>query len=344
MSEFSRIGIDTSKAVFTLHGIDAAGRPVLRVNLRRAQMIPFFRKLSPTIVALEACGSSHYWARELAALGHTVRLVPPQYVKPYIKRGKNDRNDAEAICEAAGRPGISFVAPKTVEQQAEGMVLKVRDTLVGQRTALINTVRGHAAEFGIIAAKGAKKIGALFSTIEQKADIPPAARDMFVLLRQQIDHIDARIAELDARLNASHKANPVSQRLATIPGVGPITALTLAIEVDPAQFESGRHLAAWTGLTPKEHSTGGKQRMGGISRAGNERLRILLVAGATSVIRVASKPGSRQMTGWLRALLARKPRKLAAVALANKMARIAWALMTSGSTYRRDATARATAA
>ena len=339
MSEFSRIGIDTSKAVFTLHGIDAAGRPVLRINLRRAQMIPFFRKLSPTIVALEACGSSHYWARELAALGHTVRLVPPQYVKPYIKRGKNDRNDAEAICEAAGRPGISFVAPKTVEQQAEGMVLKVRDTLVGQRTALINTVRGHAAEFGIIAAKGAKKIDVLFSTIEQNADIPPAAREMFVLLRQQIDHIDARIAELDARLNASHKANPVSQRLATIPGVGPITALTLAIEVDPAQFESGRHLAAWTGLTPKEHSTGGKQRMGGISRAGNERLRTLLVAGATSVIRVACKPGSRQTTEWLRALLARKPRKLAAVALANKMTRIAWALMTSGATYRRSATA-----
>ena len=202
MSEFSRIGIDTSKAVFTLHGIDAAGRPVLRINLRRAQMIPFFRKLSPTIVALEACGSSHYWARELAALGHTVRLVPPQYVKPYVKRGKNDRNDAEAICEAAGRPGISFVPIKTVKQQAEGMVLKVRDTLVGQRTALINTARGHAAEFGIIAAKGAKKIDVLFSTIEQNADIPPAAREMFVLLRQQIDHIDARIAELDARLNA----------------------------------------------------------------------------------------------------------------------------------------------
>jgi transposase len=343
MSEFTRIGIDTSKAVFTLHGIDAAGRPVLRINLRRAQMIPFFRKLRRTIVALEACGSSHYWARELVALGHTVRLVPPQYVKPYVKRGKNDRNDAEAICEAAGRPGISFVPVKTVEQQAEGMVLKVRDTLVGQRTALINTARGHAAEFGIIAAKGANKIDVLFSTIEQKADIPPPAGKMFVLLRQQIDHIDARIVELDARLNASHKANPVSQRLATIPGVGPITALTLAIEVDPAQFESGRHLAAWAGLTPKEHSTGGKQRMGRISRAGNERLRTLFVAGATSVIRVACKPGSRQMTEWLRALLARKPRKLAAVALANKMARIAWALMTSGSTYRRDATGMAKA-
>ncbi len=339
MSELTRIGADTSKAVFTLHGIDTADRPVLRITLRRAQMIPLFRKLPPTIVAMEACGSSHYWARELAALGHTVRLVPPQYVKPYVKRGKNDRNDAAAICEAAGRPGMHFVPAKTVEQQAASMVLKARDTLVGQRTALINTVRGHAAEFGVVAATGAAKVDVLFSAIEQQPDIPPVAKEMFALLRQQINDINAHIAELDARLNASHKANPVSQRLATIPGVGPITALTLAIEIDPAQFESGRHLAAWAGLTPKEHSTAGKQRMGGISRAGNERLRGLLVAGATSVIQAASKPGSRQMTEWLRALLAHKPRKLAATALANKMARVAWAIMTSGETYRRDATA-----
>ena len=343
MSELTRIGVDTSKAVFTLHGVDAADRPILRINLRRAQMVPFFRKLSPTIVALEACGSAHYWARKLTALGHTVRLVPPQYVKPYVKRGKNDRNDAEAICEAAGRPGMHFVPAKTVEQQAAGMVLKARDTLVGQRTALINTVRGHAAEFGIVAAKGAAKVHELFSAIEHRSDIPPVAKEMFVLLRQQINDINARIAELDVRLNASHKANPVSQRLATIPGVGPITALTLAIEIDPAQFESGRHLAAWAGLTPKEHSTGGKQRLGRISRAGNERVRTLLVTGATSVIRVACKPDSRQMTEWLRALLARKPRKLAAVALANKMARVAWAIMTSGETYRRVTAEAATA-
>ena len=338
MSDITRIGVDTSKAVFTLHGIDAANRPVLRMNLRRAQMVPYFRKLPPTTIAMEACGSAHFWARKLAALGHTVRLVPPQYVKPYVKRGKNDRNDAEAICEAAGRPGMHFVPAKTLEQQADGMVLKVRDTLVNQRTALINTVRGHAAEFGVIAAKGAAKVDVLFSAIDQQLDIPSVAREMFALFRQQINDINVRIAELDARLNAAHKANPVSQRLATIPGVGPITALTLAIEIDAAQFESGRHLAAWAGLTPKEHSTGGKQRLSGISRAGNERLRALLVSGAMSVIRVACKPGSRQMTEWLRALLARKPRKLVAVALANKMARVAWALMKSGETYRRDAT------
>ena len=215
------------------------------------------------------------------------------------------------------------------------MVLKVRETLIGQRVALINTVRGHAAEFGIIAAKGIGKIEPLFSAIEQEATIPPEAKEMFALLGRQIDDINARIKEVDAKLNIAHKANEVSQRLVTIPGVGPIIALTLAVEIDPAMFESGRHLAAWADLTPKERSTGGKQRMGGISRAGNERLRVLLVSGATSVINAALRPGSRQMTDWLRALLLRKPRKLAAMALANKMARMAWAMMKSGETYRR---------
>jgi transposase len=214
-------------------------------------------------------------------------------------------------------------------------------TLIAQRTALINTVRGHAAEFGIIAGKGAGKIVPLLSAIEQEATIPTEAREMFVLLGQQIDDIEARIREVDAKLSAAHKTNELSQRLVTIPGVGPITALTLAVEIDPAMFESGRHLAAWAGLTPKERSTGGKQRMGSISRAGNERLRVLLVSGATAVINAARRPGSRQMTEWLRALLLRKPRKLAAVALANKMARTAWAMMRSGETYRRPLTAAA---
>ena len=259
-------------------------------------MLPFFSKLPPTVIALEACGGSHYWARELTALGHTVHPTPPQYVKPYVKRGKNDRNDAEAICEAAGRPGMHFVPVKSVTQQAQGMVLKVRETLIGQRVALINTVRGHATEFGIIIGKGAGKIVPLLSAIEQDAAVPTEARGMFVLLGQQIDDIDARIKEVDAKLNAAHKANELSQRLVTIPGVGPIIALTLAVEIDSAMFESSRHLAAWVGLTPKERSTGGKQRMGGISRAGNERLRVLLVSGATSVINHAMRPGSKLMT------------------------------------------------
>jgi transposase len=336
MTEYKRIGLDTSKAVFTLHGINQQDRPVLRINLRRPQLLAFFKKLPPTEIAMEACGSAHHWARELTALGHDVCLIPPQYVKPYVKRGKNDRNDAEAICEAAGRPGMHFVPVKSVTQQAQGMILKVRETLVGQRTQLVNTLRGHAAEFGVIAAKGLRQVGPLLNAIEADIAIPPEVREMATLLGREIEHLDARVKEIDVKLAAAHKANEVSQRLATIPGVGPLTALTLAIEINPAAFESGRHLAAWVGLTPKEHSTGGKQRMGGISRAGNERLRVLLVIGATSVIRAAMRPDSKQMTEWLRALLARKPRKVAAVALANKMARVAWALMTRGEVYRRQ--------
>jgi transposase len=234
---------------------------------------------------------------------------------------------------------MHFVPVKSVTQQAQGMVLKVRETLIGQRTALINTVRGHAAEFGIIAGKGAGQIEPLLSAIEQEAAIPPGAREMFAVLGRQIDEIDVRIKDVDTKLNTAHKASEVSQRLVTIPGVGPVTALTLAVEIDPAMFESGRHLAAWAGLTPKERSTGGRQRMGGISRAGNERLRVLFVSGATSVINAAMRPGSRQMTDWLRALLLRKPRKAVAVALANKMARTAWAMMKSGETYRRPSAA-----
>jgi transposase len=339
MTQYKRVGIDTSKAVFTVHGIDQQDRPVLRINLRRPQLVSFFKRLPSTEIAMEACGSAHQWARELTALGHAVRLIPPQYVKPYVKRGKNDRNDAEAICEAAGRPGMHFVPVKSVTQQAQGMVLKVRETLVGQRTQLVNALRGHAAEFGVIAAKGIHQVGPLLAAIEQDTAVPPEAKDMAALLGQQIDALDTRIQEIDGKLTAAHKADEVSQRLATIPGVGPVTALTLAIEVDPVAFESGRHLAAWAGLTPKEHSTGGKQRMGGISRAGHERLRVLLVIGATSVIRAAMRPGSALMTDWLRALLQRKPRKVAAVALANKMARVAWALMTRGEVYRRPAVA-----
>jgi transposase len=244
MTQHKRIGIDTSKAVFTLHGIDQEDRPVLRINLRRAQMVPFFQMLPPTELAMEACSSAHYWAHELTALGHKVRLIPPQYVRPYVKRGKNDRNDAEAICEAAGRPGMHFVPVKSITQQAQGMVLKVRESLVGQRTLLVNTLRGHAAEFGVIAGKGPSKIGPLMTAIEDETAIPSEANDMAALLGQQIADLDAKIKEIEAKLTASYKANAVSQRLATIPGVGPVTALTLAIETDPAAFESGRHLAA----------------------------------------------------------------------------------------------------
>ena len=232
----------------------------MRVNLRRAQMIPFFKKLPPTEIAMEACGSAYHWARELIALGHKVRLIPPQYVTPFVKRGKNDRNDAEAIYEASRRSGIHPVPVKSVGQQAESMILKVRETLVGQRTQMANTLRGHAAEFGVIASKGMSKIDALLAAVATETALPLEAKEMAALLGQQIAALDIRIKEIDIKLNAAHKSNPVSQRLATIPGIGPITALTMAVEIDPAMFASGRHLAAWVGLTPKEHSTGGKQR------------------------------------------------------------------------------------
>jgi transposase len=332
--ELKRIAIDTSKSVFTLHGVDAQDRPVLRRDLRRAQVAPFFAKLPPTEVVLEACGGSHHWARTLQALGHRVGLIPPQYVKPFVKRSKNDRNDAEAINEAASRPSMRRVAVKSAAQQADALTLGARELLVGQRTQTINALRGHAAEFGIVAAKGTGKVAELLAAVAQAADLPEAARSMLAFLGGQVEHLDRAIARLDAALLAQHRANPVSQLLAEIPGIGPIGALTLAVRVDPAQFQSGRHLAAWIGLTPRERSSGGKQRMGGISRAGDERLRQLLVLGATSVIQHA-KPGRRGASAWLLSLLERRPRKLAAVALANKMARVVWAMMTTGEAYRR---------
>jgi transposase len=328
-----RIGLDTSKAVFTLHGVDQDEKAVLRRNIRRAELEAFFTKLPPTVVALEACGGSHHWGRRLAALGHTVRLIAPQYVKPFVRRGKNDRNDAEAICEAASRPSMPSVPVKAAEQQAAAIVLSARELLVRQRTQLVNAVRGHAAEFGIVAAKNISHLPALLEAIATEAAVPDAAKAMLAFLGAQVVQLDEQIAELERQMKQQHKSNPVSQLLAEIPGIGPITALSLALTIDPARFQSGRHFAAWLGLTPKEHSTGGRQRLGGISRAGNERLRQLLVVGAMAVIRYA-KPGSKSASAWLLALLERKPRKLAAVALANKMARIVWAMMANGEAYR----------
>ena len=336
-----RIGLDTSKAVFTLHGVDQDEKAVLRRNLRRTEMEAFFAKLPPTHVALEACGGSHHWGRRLASFGHTVQLIPPQYVKPFVKRGKNDRNDAEAISEAAARPGMPSVAVRSAEQQAEAIVLSARELLVRQRTQLVNAVRGHAAEFGIVAAKGTSQLPALLEVVAA-GEVPDAAKEMLAFLGGQVAQLDERILELERRMKQQHKANPVSQLLAEVPGIGPIGAVSLALTIDPGRFQSGRHFAAWLGLTPKEHSTGGRQRLGGISRAGNERLRQLLVLGAMAVIRHA-KPGSKSASAWLLALLERKPRKLAAVALANKMARIVWAMMATGEAYRSSKGAAAAA-
>jgi transposase len=334
VSEIIRVAVDTSKSVFTVHAVDAQSRPVFRRNVRRSELIAFFSKLAPTEVVMEACGGSHHWARVLGGQGHRVRLIPAQYVKPFVKRGKNDRNDAEAICEAAGRPSIHDVAVKSAEAQARAMLLSVRELLVRSRTQLVNALRGHAAEMGLVAAQGNSGLAALRAEIAQNASLPDQAAQALRLLGDEVDRIEARLVEADRRLMAEHKASAGSRRLAEIPGVGPMIALSFALRVDAAKFESGRHFAAWLGLVPRDSSTGGKQRLGGISRAGNERLRQLLVLGATAVIRHA-KPGRPGPSAWLLALLERKPRKLAAVALANKMARVIWAMLTSGEAYRR---------
>jgi transposase len=336
--KYKRIAIDISKHVFTLHGVDEQERPVLRRNLKRADVEPFFGKLAATDVVMEACGGAHHWGRVLSRLGHRVRLIPAQYVKPFVKRAKNDRADAEAISTAASLPSMSSVALKTADQQAAAMVLKHREMLLSSRTQAINALRGHATEFGVIAAKGTAQVQTLLDKLAADETIPPTAQAMFVQMGKHIDALDQQIAALDDELLALHKAHPVSQLLAAVPGIGPISAITLALTVQPEHFASGRHFAAWLGLTPKEHATGGKPRLGKISKAGNERLRSLLVVGATAVIRHA-RPGKPSASAWLLALIQRKPRKLAAVALANKTARIVWAMMSRGEAYRRQPTA-----
>lgn len=329
-----RIGLDTAKHVFQVHGVDENEEPVLRRQLRRSEMEKVFAKLAPARIGLEACGASHHWARVLRGLGHEVVLMPPQYIKPYVKRGKNDAIDAAAICEAMSRPAMRFVPIKSAEQQGALMLLKVRDLLVKQRTMLINAIRGHAAEFGLVAAKGPVKVAELLQRAHAAENgVPALARDMLSLLSGQLDALEAKLKAIETRLMALHKQDPVSQCLASQPGIGPIGAISFSLKVsDPKGFRSGRHFAAWLGLTPKENSSGGRHRPGRISRQGDQGLRKLLVLGATAVIRFA-KAG--RASPWLINLLARRPKKLAAVALANKMARTLWAMMVSGELYRR---------
>lgn len=333
MDQITRIGVDTSKSVFQLHGVDTQDRPILRKKLRRQQILNFFGQLAPTEIGIEACGASHYWARELCKLGHEVVLLPPQYVKPYVMRGKNDAADAEAICEAMSRPKMRFVPVKSAEQQAAQMLLGVREGLMQRRTQISNRIRGYAAEFGLVAAKGLSRIEALLAELADDASLPSLAKEMFIILSGQYRHADAQVREIDAKLAALHRSNEQSRRLAEIPSIGPITAVALSVKVtDPRAFRSARDFAAWLGLTPKDHSTAGKSRLGKITRAGDEMLRSLLFGGAMSVIRQTTS-GKGHTSAWLEALLKRKPRKLAAIALANKMARIAWKLMVSGERY-----------
>ena len=332
MSQIIRIGMDTSKYIFQLHGVDASEQVVLRKRLARAAMLGFFAKLPPTVVAIEACGAAHHLARELGKLGHTAKLIAPQLVKPYVPRNKNDGRDAEGLCEAASRPRMRYVPVKTAEQQAALMLLGIREQLVVRRTQLSNTIRGHAAEFGLTEAKGLDKLAAFLVAIEQDKRVPALARGLFAMLARQYDEVQVELKAIEAKLRAWHRNDAMSRRLAQIPGVGPITAAALVMKApDPYAFRSGRLFAAWLGLTPKDHSTAGKTRLGKITRAGDERLRQLLVVGATSVVKVATKKA--RGPNWLIELLKRKTPKLAAVALANKTARIAWKLMTTGEEY-----------
>jgi transposase len=328
-----RIGLDTSKHLFQIHGVDENERPGLRRQLRRSEVEKFFAKLAPTRIGIEAGGASHHWARRLRGLGHEVVLMPPQYIKAYVKRGKNDAIDAAAICEAMSRPTMRFVPVKTAESQAALTMLGVRDLLVKQRTMLINAMRGHAAEFGVTVAKGPQQVVELLQGLATGEDVPALAREMLGLLAGQLEALNAKLKAIEARLMAWHRQDQTSQCLATIPGIGPIGAVSFALKVsDPKGFRSGRHFAAWIGITPRENSTAGKHRPGKISREGDESLRRLLVLGATAVIQQAKRG---RAAPWLLGLLARKPKKLAAVALANKMARIIRAMMVSGETYRR---------
>jgi transposase len=336
MEKISTIGLDIAKNVFQVHGVDENGRIVVQRRLRRRQVLSFFERQSPCLVGMEACATAHHWAREIKALGHEVRLMPPRYVKPYVKRNKNDAADAEAICEAVTRPTMRFVPIKSPDQQSVLMVHRTRHLFVRQRTSLINAIRAHLAEFGIVAGVGRNGVKALLATIASGEDdrLPSAARDCLVALATQLELVDRQIRAADRQVLAWHRQNEVSKRLEAIPGVGPLVATALVASVpDPAVFRSGRDLSAWIGLVPKQNSTGGKEKLGNISKAGNRYLRKLLVVGALAVIKRAKLLGYTRHP-WLVRLMERRSTMIAAVALANKIARMAWAMMVRGERYR----------
>ena len=335
MEEVVTIGLDIAKSVFQVHGVNSSGGAVLRRQLKRARMLPFFAKLTPCLIGIEACNNSHYWARELSALGHDVKLMPAQYVKPCVKRQKNDAADAEAICEAVTRPTMRFVAVKSPEQQSLMMLHRVRLMLNRQRTQISNAIRAHMSEFGVVAPVGRLGVERLLEIVEDDDDdrIPEDARLCLKMLMAQLAVVKQQVLENDRRVLASARRTELGRRLMEIPGVGPLLASAFAPSVaDPTVFKTGRDLAAWIGLVPKQNSSGGKDKLGSITRDGNQYLRQMLVVGAMAVIRYAERHGTKRP--WLVELLARRPAKVAAVALANKNARIIWAMMVSGERYR----------
>ena len=335
MGEVITIGLDIAKSVFQVHGVDVDGAVVIRKRVSRAKVLEFFSALPPCLIGIEACPSAHHWSRQLSVLGHTVRLMPPSYVKAYLKRSKNDANDAAAICEAVTRPSMRFVPIKSEQQQSGLMLHRSRQLLVRQRTMLSNAIRGHMAELGIVSAKGRNGTAELLKIIANEEDdrLPATARFCLDVLARQYVALSAEIGAIDKQIHAWHRSCEESRRLESIPGVGPIIATALVAEVgDWKAFSSGRNLAAWIGLVPRQHSTGGKERLGSISKQGNRYLRWLLVAGAMAVIRYARQHGTKRL--WLARLMERRPIKVAAVALANKIARMAWAMMVRGERFK----------
>lgn len=333
--QVSTVGLDIAKNLFQVHGVDADGRTVLRRKVRRDQLTKLFAGLAPCLIGIEACATAHHWARELAALGHEVRLMPPTYVKAYVKRNKNDAADAEAICEAVTRPTMRFVPVKSAAAQSILMLHRARHLLVRQRTAQASAMRAHLAEYGIVAAKGLSRLRDLLKVLEAGSDkVPELARQTLLLIAQLIEALTIQIRKIDAELLHWHRANPASQRLETIPGIGFITATALAATVlDAKAFRSGRQFAAWLGLVPRQNSSGGKDRLGSISKMGDRYLRHLLVIGATAVVRYTRR-NTTAVSRWANRLLERKPVRLVTVAVANKMARIAWAVMARQEDYR----------